>query len=220
VSSWSPPEQAAQRYSFLVDQGFTVFSVRHGSSPRFVVPEAYADVKLATRYINLHARDFGVDPERLGVYGSSAGGHLSLMLGLTADDGNAAATNPVERAPSHIAAIVAYFPPTDLRRMVGPSDRFPALNFEQGLADGVSPILYVSPDDPPTLLMHGDEDTLVNISHSQNIYTVFNEQGVTSEFITYPGQGHGFRGEDAELARQEVVDWFSEHLLGTTVANR
>jgi acetyl esterase/lipase len=114
VSSWTPPEQAIQRYRFLLDQGFTVFSVRHGSSPRYFVPDAASDVKLAARYINLHAVDFGVDPERLGVWGSSAGGHLSLMLGLTADGGHPDGTTPEESAPSRIAAVVAYVPPTEL----------------------------------------------------------------------------------------------------------
>lgn len=220
VSRWSPPEQAVERYRFLLDEGFTVFSVRHGSSPRYFVPEAFSDVKLATRYINLNAETFGVDAERLGVWGSSAGGHLSLMLGLTADEGAADADGAIEAAPSGIAAVVAYFPPTDLRAMVGPSERFPALNFDPELAEGISPILHVSDDAPPVLLLHGDADTLVPISHSVRIFDVLREEGITSEFITYPGQGHGFVGEDAERARGEVIDWFSRHLVETAVSSR
>lgn len=220
VSRWSPPEQAVERYRFLLEAGFTVFSVRHGSSPRYFVPEAFTDVKLAARHINLNAPEFGVDPERLGVWGSSAGGHLSLMLGLTADEGNPAGTNPVASAPSRIAAVVAYFPPTDLRTWVGPSERFPALNFERELAEGVSPILHVTEDAPPILLMHGDEDTLVPLSHSARIFEVLREEGVRSEFLTFPGQGHGFQGEDAVRGQQEVVRWFTEHLVDAAVATR
>ncbi len=220
VSSWTPPQNAIARYQFLLDEGFTVFSVRHGSSPRYFVPEAFTDVKLATRHIHLHAGSWGVDPERLGVWGSSAGGHLSLMLGLTGDEGNPsgetggpAADPEVARAPSPIAAVVAYFPPVDLRTWVGPSERFPALNFERELAESVSPILHVTPDAPPILLMHGDEDGLVPISHSIRIHEVLVEEGVTTEFITFPGAGHGFQGEDQLRSREALVSWFREHLM-------
>jgi len=214
VSSWTDPEVAVQRYQFLLDEGYTVFSIRHGSSPRFMVPEAFDDVKLATRYINLHAENFGVDPERLGVWGSSAGGHLSLLLGLTEDEGQPGAVGSVAAAPSRIAAVAVYFPPTDLRTWVGPSERFPALNFERELAESVSPILHVTPEAPPVLLMHGDADTLVPISHSVRIFDVLQEEGVTSEFITFPGAGHGFQGEDQARSRAAMIDWFGQHLLG------
>ncbi|MCH2462247.1 MAG: alpha/beta hydrolase, partial [Gemmatimonadetes bacterium] len=78
VSRWRDPEQAQAGYQALLDQGFTVFAIRHGSSPRFNVPEAYADVTRAVRFVRLHASTYGIDPDRLGVYGGSAGGHLSL----------------------------------------------------------------------------------------------------------------------------------------------
>ena len=83
VSRWTPPQRLADRtFSGLLDEGLTVIAVRHGSAPRFKVPEAEADVRRALRYIRLHAGDLGVDADRLGVFGGSAGGHLSLMLGL------------------------------------------------------------------------------------------------------------------------------------------
>jgi dipeptidyl aminopeptidase/acylaminoacyl peptidase len=142
------------------------------------------------------------------------------MLGLTSDDGDPAGSTPVESAPSRIAAVVAYFPPTDLRTWAGPNERFPALNFDPTLGESVSPIIHVDADEPPTLLMHGDADTLVPIAHSQRLFAVFQERGVTSEFITFPGQGHGFRGEDAQRGQQEVVEWFTEHLVNAAVAAR
>ena len=113
VSRWRPPQQARAQYAALLDEGFTVFSIRHGSSPRFNVLEAYADVTLAVRFVRLNARDLGIDPERLGVYGGSAGGHLSLMQGTAGSQGDAAATDPVDRQSSRVQAVVAYFPPTD-----------------------------------------------------------------------------------------------------------
>jgi acetyl esterase/lipase len=212
VSSWRDPQLVRPQMAQLLNAGFTVFAVRHGSSPQFKVPEAYADVKRALRYINLYAREWGVDPARLGVTGGSAGGHLSLMLGNTADAGNPAATDPVLRAPARVAAVVAYFPPVDLRRMTGPSVRFPALDFADSLAASVSPLLFVTPDDPPSLLIHGTADQLVPLTHSQNIHAEFRARSVKTELIVIEGAGHGFQGAAAQQANDARLKWFIEHL--------
>ncbi len=214
VSGWSPPEQARENWAFLLDRGFTVFMVRHGSSPRFKVPEAHADVKRALRYISLHAVDFGVDHNRLGAFGGSEGGHLSLMLGLDTDEGDPTAEDEILRGAAKLAAVVAYFPLADLRPWVGPSARFPALDFADSLAASVSPILFVSSDDPPVLLIHGDADRLVPIRNSEVMHAALLEAGVTTDFITITGAGHGFRDADAERARVALVAWFETHLIG------
>ena len=215
VSRWNAPQAAVRGFSGLLDKGFTVMAVRHGSSPRFKVPEAEADVRLALRYVRAHADDLDVDPERLGVYGGSAGGHLSLMLGMVSDDG-LAEDNDVLRTPSRVAAVVAYYPPVDLREMVGPSERFPALDFADDLAAGISPVLHVTPDDPPTLLIHGDADRLVNVSHSHRMYEALQGAGIESELIIIPGGDHGFtRAEDRSQATAAMVAWF-DRLLGST----
>jgi len=121
-----------------------------------------------------------------------------------------------------VAAVVAYFPPVDLRKITRglnppPSgtvlDRFPALNFEKEKAADYSPLLFVTPDDPPTLLIHGDKDELVNISNSQIIFDAFKQNNVKTEFITIPGAGHGFRGDDAKRAMALTVNWFEQTLL-------
>lgn len=213
VSRWSPPQSTAQRFTDLLDEGFTIFAVRHGSSPRYKVPEAHADVDRAVRYIRLHADQLEVDPDRLGVFGGSAGGHLSLMLGLGSDEGMSDSNDEVMRTSSRVAAVVAYYPPVDIRRIAGPSDRFPALDFEQDLAAAISPILFVSADDPPTLLIHGDADTLVPISNSEIMLAALQKEGVTSKFITIAGGDHGFRrAEDRARAGAARTAWFVEHL--------
>ena len=215
VSRWNSPQTAVRGFAGLLDRGFTVMAIRHGSSPRFKVPEAEADVRLALRYVRLHADDLGVDSDRLGVYGGSAGGHLSLMLGTVSDDG-LAEDSDVLRTPSRVAAVVAYYPPVDLRTWVGPSERFPALDFQPDLAAGISPILHVTPDDPPTLLIHGDADRLVPVSHSHTMYAALQAAGVESELIIIPGGDHGFtRAEDRARATAAMVAWF-DRLLGST----
>ncbi len=89
--------------------------MRHGSSPRYSIPEAVADVRRAVRFVRKHAKRFQVDADRLGVLGMSAGGHLSLMLGTTGDDGKGDAADDLERVSSRVAAVVSLVPPTDLR---------------------------------------------------------------------------------------------------------
>ncbi len=209
----SDSESQRGRFASLVDRGFTLFMVRHGSSPYFKVPDAVEDVRRALRFIRYHASDFGVDPDRLGVFGGSAGGHLSLMLGTTADNGNGDADDPIGRTPAKVAAVVAYFPPVDLRGLAGPSDRFPALDFDPDAAASVSPILYVTSDDPPTLLIHGDKDTLVPLNNSERIRDAFEEAKVVTELIIMEGAGHGFRGEHSSQAATALADWFERHLV-------
>jgi acetyl esterase/lipase len=218
-SSWQPPQNAKPAFQPLIDKGFTVFAVRHGSSPKFSIPEAVADVRLAVRFIRSNAQRWAVDPERLGVYGYSAGGHLSLMLGTASDAGDPPAQDPVLRASDRVQAVVAVVAPTDLRSMVWKApghlpayERFPALDLDVEAAAQVSPLLQVSADDPPTLLIAGDRDDLVPIKHSRDIQAAFQTQGVTSQLIEIAGAGHGFAGEDARRATAELVAWFEKHL--------
>jgi len=117
-SIWTEPASLLPAFQPLLDHGYTVFCVYHGSAPRYVVPEAVADVRRAVRFVRLHAAELGVGPERLGVLGGSAGGHLTLMLATTGDDGDAKSADEVLRQPSRVAAAVAMYPPTDLRTWV------------------------------------------------------------------------------------------------------
>ncbi|MHC4324637.1 MAG: prolyl oligopeptidase family serine peptidase [Planctomycetota bacterium] len=212
-SNWRPPEQSIGWFKPMLDKGFTVFAVRHGSSPKYVIPEIIEDVRRSVRFIRLRANDFGVAPERLGVAGASAGGHLSLMLGTASDKGNPDAKDEVLRVTDRVAAVVAYFPPTDLRPWVNKAPDFPALNFDESKAADCSPILHVSEDDPPALLIHGDKDELVPIDHSEKILAEFEKHKVISELLVIKGAGHGFRGEDGKRASEAMVAWFEEHLV-------
>ena len=222
ISAWAPPDQVAPRYQEFYDKGFTVITLRHGSSPRYLIPDIVADVRRGVRFIRFNAKRWGIDQNRIGVYGGSAGGHLSLMIGLDSDNGDPNAKEDVMKESDRVAAVVAYFPPVDLRllaRGLNPPptgtvlDRFPALNFEKEKAADYSPIVFVTPDDPPTLLIHGDKDELVNISNSQIMFEALKKNNVKTDFITIPGAGHGFRGQDAKRALDATVSWFEQTLL-------
>ena len=218
-SRWAPPESKLNLFKSLTDKGFTIFSVRHGSSPKFSIPEAVSDVRRSVRYIRANAEEFGIDENRIGVFGMSAGGHLSLMLGTASDPGNPKAKDPILKASDRVNAVVAFVAPTDLRITVPEyKDRlpayanYPALDLEMKLAEQYSPLIHVSTDDPPTLLIAGDKDVLVPILHSNNIFAEFQKQKVTSELMVIKGAGHGFRGDDFTRSIQATTDWFDKHL--------
>lgn len=219
-SRWSEPDRSAVNFKPLTDKGFTVFAVRHGSSPRFSIPEAVEDVRRSVRFIRSEANQFGIDPNRIGVYGASAGGHLSLMLGTASDEGDSQARDPVLRFSDRVQAVVAWVAPTDLRIMVWDApnhlpayEKFPALELDVKTAAVHSPLVHVSPDDPPTLLIVGAKDELVPIQHSEQIHAAFNGQNVTSALIVLENATHGFRGDDRRRAINELVEWFETHLL-------
>ena len=203
----------------LLNAGFTVFAVRHGSSPRYKVPDAVRDLTQAIEFIGAHAQDYGVDPRRVGVFGASAGGVLSLLAGLaetTLDD---------EPRRFHPAAVVAYraraeqTPPTPDRVA-----RFPALDYERlpGLEDKLSPITHVSPSDPPVLLVHGDEDELIPVTESERMHAALKEAGVATKLVVLEGVAHeAFRRQkgpnDLTIGRDtgadaEMLEWFKKHL--------
>jgi acetyl esterase/lipase len=208
----------AHSYVSLLDRGFSVFAVRHGSSPRYGMAEIVGDMRHAVRFIRFHARDYGVAPDRIGVWGGSAGGHLALLLGTTADAGEAAAAEPFMRESSRVAAVVAYFPPTDLVRWATAANRktFPAVALPGDEAARYSPIRFASADAAPTLILHGDADELVPIEEGRSMHEALAKAGATSQFLAMDGAGHGFSGDHATRANTEMVRWFERH-LGATV---
>ncbi|MFM8283456.1 MAG: alpha/beta hydrolase family protein [Planctomycetaceae bacterium] len=225
-SAWAPPEQARGMFAPLTDRGYTVIAVRHGSSPKFGIPEAVDDVRRCVRYVRHHADRLGVDPGRIGVFGMSAGGHLSLMLATTADDGDEDADDPVLRASNRVRAVCAWVAPTDLRHVVWSApghdkqyERFPALDLDQPEAARMSPLLAVSKDDAPALLIAGGRDELVPADHSRKIHEALSAQGVGSKLLVMENAGHGFQGKDLAEAVQAMVAWFDEHLAPTRPAD-
>ena len=212
VSMWAPPEKAVGLFKPLLDAGYTVITVRHGSSPKYLIPEITSDVRKGLEHISANAQDYQVDPKKLGVFGFSAGGHLSLMLGTTTND----KTNGDQPSSPHVAAVAAVFPPTDLVPYVDPKnplrEQFPALKFEVEKANDYSPLKQVSADDAPTLLVHGDKDELVPLWHSEKIHEAFQQAKVPSNLIVIKGAAHGFDAEGNKRMFTSMIEWFDEHL--------
>jgi acetyl esterase/lipase len=218
-SRWQPPEQTKPLFEPYLDAGYTMFAVRHGSSPRYTIPDAVSDVRQAVRFVRQNADDFGVDAERLGVMGMSAGGHLALMLGTTGEDGKPDAKD-LDSQASRVAAVVALVPPTDLRVAVWESPEslpayrnFPALDLAMELAEKHSPLVHVTPDDAPALVIMGGKDELVPPRHGHWIDEAYEREKVTRKLIVFPDAGHGLEGEKNRATLvQEAVNWFNTHL--------
>jgi acetyl esterase/lipase len=211
VSTWMPAEQMANTLlSPLLNEGYTVLAVRHGSSPKYVVPEIVADVKLALKHISENASEHKINKDKLGVFGFSAGGHLSLILGTQTNDVGNAESSP------RVAAVAAVFPPTDLGPYVALDnplrEQFPALKFDPKKADQFSPLKHVSKDDAPTFLIHGDKDELVPVWHSEKIEQAFKASDVPSELVVISGAAHGFDAEGNKRMYSGMLAWFGTHL--------
>lgn len=218
VSKWAPPERAKPIFKPFLDEGYVVFAVRHGSSPRYTIPEAVSDVRRAVRFVRTSSERFAIDEKRIGVFGMSAGGHLSLVLGTTGDAGDSNAENEIDRASSRVAAVVAFVPPTDLRVAVWdapeslPAYRhFPALDLDLEKASEFSPLVHVTPDDAPSLVIMGGKDKLVPPRHGKWIDEAFERADVTRKLIVFPQSGHGLEGNQT-TAFKEAVNWFNKHL--------
>jgi acetyl esterase/lipase len=206
----------------LLQGGYTVFIVRHGSGPRFFVPEMIEDIRRSVRFVRMHAADYGIDPNHIGITSGSSGGHLALMVGLTGDDGKPDSKDPVERVSSRCQSIVAWFPPTDLINWGGP-DGYKAMDqarpgfFEHILGKvtdlpeqlkSISPIYQVTPDDPPLLLIHGDKDKTVPVQQSEIMKAKYEETGLKVKLIVQPGGGHTY-WDGIEKQYKDVVEWFA-----------
>jgi acetyl esterase/lipase len=219
-------------------RGYTVFAVVHGSQPKFTIPEAVEDMKRAVRYIRYHAKDYKIDPDRLGVMGGSAGGHLSLMLGTTGGPGDSKAKDPVDRESSAVEAVACFFPPSDflnygetgkvalgrgtLSAFKAPFDFHeldpkthafaPVTDEARVLEIGkqISPIYHVTSHTPPTLIIHGDADKLVPIQQAETFIDKLKAAGVPAEVVVKKGAGHGWPDLGKDLPT--LADWFDKYL--------
>ena len=214
----------------LVKAGYTVFAVNHRTAPWHKYPAQLEDVRRAVRYIRHNAARWGVDAERIGGVGGSSGGHLTAMLGLHDGKGDPGDPDPVNRLSAKLQCILPWAPPVDLLAMNGQYGnptfaswlgmrlmaRDPETSVQYKLYRDASPIQYVSADDPPTLLVHGDADAGVPIAQSEALADRLRSAGVPVEVIPVPGGGHGarFPGKRADSPDYigAMARWFNQHL--------
>lgn len=226
VSKHSPPN--ARSFEAFLARGYTVFTVWHGSQPKFIVPEIIEDIHRAARFVRANAPRFGINPQALGVTGTSSGGHLSLLLATLGGPGKPDAPDSIDRESSAVQAVAVFCPPTDFanwtragddRLIVNPVDpRYngawaPRSDTREGreqLWREWSPIHFVKAGMPPVLILHGDADRTVPLFQAKAFEAAVKAAGGTAKVVVREGKDHTWPEMPAD--RAQFAAWFDQHL--------
>jgi acetyl esterase/lipase len=206
-------------------QGYAVASLNYRLSQHAIFPAQIEDCKAAVRWLRAHAKEHNLDPERFAAWGASAGGHLVALLG-TAGDVKKFEVGANLEVSSRVRAVVDFFGPTDFTRMA--KDSLPGSRFDHDAPDApeakliggpvqenkdkcaaANPITYVASNNPPFLILHGDQDNLVPYQQSEFLRDALQKAGVPVTLKIIPGAGHGFGGPDID---RQVTAFLEQHL--------
>ena len=229
--SGEPGETPTWLMAPLLRRGYTVFAICHISQPEATVMEIIEDVHRGVRFVRCHADEHGIDPDKIGVTGGSAGGHLSLMLATTGGVGPADSADELDQFSSEVQAVAIFYPVTDLLNLGAstenagdggpPKSYLEAFGFLSGYTDldadswtkigrDCSPIYFVDENLPPTLIHHGDADTLVPLEQSEWYRDRASKLGAEVKLVVEPGGGHGWLTMIYDVYK--FGDWFDKHL--------
>jgi acetyl esterase/lipase len=222
----------AQVYSILCERGYVVFAVRPGSKTRYTALEMDQHLKLAIRHVKANADAYKIDGNKLGLTGASAGGHLATLAALTPEPSEPLANNKNARFDSTVAAVAVFFPPTDFvdwrdgkmldLKVLSPLLAVGTTSTNQGslagksqaelqeMARAISPVHRVGKPALPFLLIHGDADEVVPLSHSQKLVKAIQDADGSAELIVKQGGGHPWLTLPIEVAL--MADWFDKKL--------
>ena len=219
-----PIEDAAKRGYVAITISYRLMqfdeSKKETTTATPIFPAQIHDAKAAVRWLRANAKDYHVNPDRIGVTGASAGGHLSLLVGLTDPAANLEGDSGSPDQSSRVQAVVNVFGPTDMafcyekssvawifRLFMGGTPAEAAERYK-----AASPINYVSADDPPVLTLHGDQDALVPVEQARKLDEKMKAVGASHTLMVFEGQGHGFGGEYQQKAEKATWDFFDKHL--------
>lgn len=228
--AWSGGDKTVrqQQLSYL-KEGYAIASVEYRFSQVATFPAQIEDCKAAIRWLRAHAKEFHLDAEHIGVWGSSAGGHLAALLGTSGGvkDLEGALGNPDQS--SRVQAVVDWFGPADLASMSAQQSNNSKMNHDapsspeskliggpvpenREKASRASPVTYVSKDNPPFLIMHGDVDALVPVKQSEALHEALKSAGIEATLVIIKGAGHGGNQFDSAENREKVAEFFKKHL--------
>lgn len=215
-----------KRVKALIDKGFSVASVEYRLSGEAIFPAAVTDCKAAVRFLRANAKKYKLNTDKFGVWGSSAGGHLAAFLG-TSGDVKEFDVGSNLTASSRVQAVCDWYGPTDFLKMNdsslskmnhlaenSPESKFLGAQITKipETVKKANPCTYVSKDDPPFSIVHGDVDSTVIYSQSELLEAALKKAGVEVKLHKIEGQGHGFRGESAAVTLNMAVDFFVSKL--------
>jgi acetyl esterase/lipase len=200
--------------------GYVAATIGYRLAPAHKFPAQVNDVKCAVRYLRAHADKYGLDPNRIGAIGFSAGAHLSMMLGTTTAEAGLEGDGGWPDQPSQVQAVVSYFGPTDLAaddippavidiltRFIGGTKQEKPETFKKA-----SPLTYVSPGDAPMLLFQGTRDPLVPHTQAYPMLEAMTKHNIPGRVEFLIGAGHGWGGNELSRTATESFAFFDEHL--------
>ena len=206
-------------------RGYAVASINYRLTGEAAFPSQIQDCKAAVRWLRAHAGEYNLNPDRFGAWGSSAGGHLVALLG-TSSDIAAFDTGENLKVSSRVQAVCDYYGPSDFTAEdAGPdiklhsSEDSPEAALLGGTPDkkpevakAASPVTHATPDDPPFLIVHGDQDRTVWLDQSCRMDSALRMAGVETELIILPGSGHGGPAFASKETINKVSAFFDRHL--------
>ena len=193
------------RLAALAAKGYVVASMEYRLAPKSRFPAQVRDAKAVVAWLRVHSEEYGIDPRRIAIWGSSAGGMIAASVGtscgvpdLEPEGGNAGG--------NCVQAVADWFGPTTVD-----SDRLSliylgclaSLNCDADRMKAASPISHISPGDPPVQILHGNSDAIVPLAQSKAFEEALHAAGVEVEFRVIEGAGHGLRADDP--ARQKAI---------------
>lgn len=194
-----------------LEKGYVVANVEYRLAKAAVAPAAVEDSLKAAEWFARNASKYGVDPKRIVVTGGSAGGHLSLMVGMTPKSARLG-------KPVRIAAVINFYGITDVAdQLGGPNMRQYAVTWVPdkdgriALAKRVSPMTYVRRGLPPVLTIHGDADQTVPYEHGVQLTKALVQAGVKAELISVPKGRHGFPKEKMDELYPQIFTFLERH---------
>ena len=217
---WQKGDKAQCPALPLLRWGYVVASINYRLTDEASFPAQIYDCKAAVRWLRAHAEEYHIDPDHVGVWGASAGGHLVSLLGTAGDIKDLEGDLGNEKFSSQVQAVCDLFGPSDLTKVLNEDAADRAIPKLLGgsirdrfdVAKRASPITYVTKDDPPFLILHGTNDPLVNPRQSKWLFDALQKAGVESRLEMIDGAGHG-GPEFATLEnRKMVLDFFDAHL--------
>ncbi len=205
----------------LAERGYVAATMSYRMSPRNQFPAAVEDAKAAVRFLRANAAKYGIDPDRIGAMGGSAGGTLVLFLGVTADVADLEGSGPNRQFSSRVQYVVDQYGASDFTQsysksvdaaVVLPMFLGGDLDHNRAIHQKASPINWITPNAAPVLAIHGTQDNYVAYEQSLWMVERLIAAGVPAELETIAGAGHGFRGADAAKAEQITFAYFDRML--------
>jgi acetyl esterase/lipase len=207
----------------MTARGFAVAAVNYRLMPEHPFPAAVQDAKCAIRYLRVHAREYNLNADKIGIWGGSAGGHLAALVGLTGGEQEFEAGEYLDQS-SAVAAVVEMFGPTDLTLAMDWMQRlllnraFNTSDSSAAVLQQASPVNYITGDEPPFLILHGEQDSAVPLAQAQTFYQKLINAGVDTRLVVVKNANHNFKptGGAIQPGRTEisalVADFFADQL--------